>query len=312
VRPPAPQRLLLGVDDDTMKWTPRPLDVVRRQQALGARAVRVWVPYHGEARPPATRRAELARVALASAHTQIVLAVFGFARDTPRTTAAQRQFCAYARTALELVPRARAVVVWNEANSPTYWSGTAADYGALLDRCYPLLHRRGVTVLSSTTSAHAPEAFLRALGRPRVDAFGHNPYPRTPSEPPDARHPVGFLGQGDYARLVATLRAATGGTPEIWYLEDGFQAQVPAHLQRKYHGRENVDPITPEQQARYLEQAIGLAACQPNVRAFFNFELVDEDRLDGWQSGLYWRGARAKPAARAFVRAAGLARHGCP
>ena len=41
---PEPRRaphLLVGVDDDTLKWTPNPLGVVRRQQALGAQAVRV-------------------------------------------------------------------------------------------------------------------------------------------------------------------------------------------------------------------------------------------------------------------------------
>lgn len=303
VRPPSPPRLLLGVDDDTLKWTPRPLDVVRRQRRLGARAVRVWIRW-----PPRSRRDELARVALAARKTDVVLAIFGFARDTPRAGAEQRRFCAYAARVVDRVPLARAVVVWNEANSPTYWSGTPAEYSALLRRCYPVLHRRGVTVLSSTTSAHAPEAFLRALGRPRVDAFGHNPYPRTSAEAPSARHAVGFLGQGDYRRLVAIL----GGRAEIWYLEDGFQSRVPARLREGYVGRETVVTVSPRRQALYLEQAIRLASCQPQVRAFFNFELVDEDRLAGWQSGLYWRGGRAKPAAAAFARAARLARSGCP
>jgi hypothetical protein len=303
VRAPEPQRLLVGVDDDTLKWTPHPLDVVRRQQALGARAVRIWIPW-----PAGLGRDELARAALAARHTDVVLAIFGFARDTPRTATARRRFCADAARALDRVPGARAVVVWNEANSPTYWSGTPAEYGALLDGCYPVLHRRGLTVLSSTTSAHAPEAFLRALGRPHVDAYGHNPYPRTPAERPAAQHAVGFVGQGDYARLVSIL----GRDSEIWYLEDGFQASVPARVRAHYTGRETVATISPSRQARYVEQAIRLAACQPQVRAFFNFELVDEDRLGGWQSGLYWRGARAKPAARAFRRAAELARRGCP
>ena len=194
--PHAP-RLLLGVDDDTLKWTPRPLDVVRRQQALGAQAVRVWVPW-----PRGLGRDELARASLAAKHTDVVLAVFGFARDTPRTPAAQRRFCNDAARTLDVV-YARAVVVWNEANSPTYWDGTPAEYAALLSRCYSLLHRDGVTVLSSTASAHAPEAFLRALRGARVDAYGHNPYPRTSAEAPTTRHAAGFLGQGDYARLVS-------------------------------------------------------------------------------------------------------------
>jgi len=46
-----------------------------------------------------------------------------------------------------------------------------------------------------------------------------------------------------------------------------------------------------------------MAACQPLVRAFFNFELVDERLLTGWHSGLIWRGGRVKPAAAAFASA---------
>jgi hypothetical protein len=56
-------------------------------------------------------------------------------------------------------------------------------------------------------------------------------------------------------------------------------------------------------QATHLRAAIALAACQPHVRAFFNFELVDETRLAGWQSGLVWRGVHRKPAAAAFASA---------
>ena len=160
-------------------------------------------------------------------------------------------------------------------------------------------------------------AFLSALGaayresgrsRPLVDGFGHNPYPKTSAESPDALHPAGFVGEGDYRELVAALRAAFAGTGQrsldVWYLEDGYQSRVPAALARRYGGRETVPTVPAAVQAAHLRRAILLAACQPHVRAFFNFELVDEKRLTGWQSGLVWRGARAKPAARAFADAA--------
>jgi hypothetical protein len=165
-------------------------------------------------------------------------------------------------------------------------------------------------VLDSTASAHAPEAFLGAVAaayrrsgrtRPLVDAFGHNPYPRTASEPPTARHDAGFVGEGDYERLRRALRPF--GEPDVWYLEDGFQSAVPHALRGRYDGRETIAPATAAQQARNLGAAIALAACQPHVRAFFNFELVDETRLAGWQSGLVWRGVHRKPAAAAFAAA---------
>jgi len=307
---PSP-RLLVGVDDDdTLKWTSDPVGVVRWQRALGADAVRVWAPWGGEVAPHGARLVELQRAEDAARYTTVVVAVFGFARETPRTPRAQTRFCDYARRALAVVPDARAVVVWNEANARTFWNGTPAEYEALLARCYDMLHRRGVTVLDSTASAHAPETFLRAVAaayrrsgrtRPLVDAFGHNPYPRTPSESPSMQHRAGFVGEGDYARLQRALRAF--GTPDVWYLEDGYQSSVPRALRMRYEGRENVTTLTPALQARLLRSAIALAACQPHVRAFFNFELVDETRLAGWQSGLVWRGVHRKPAAAAFAAA---------
>jgi len=321
LRPAPAPKLLVGVDDDTLKWTADPLGIVRWQHSLGAEAVRVWVPWNGEARPTGVRLTELARTEGAARETHVVLAVFGFARDTPRTARSRARYCGYARSVLELVPNARAVVIWNEANSHAYWRGTPSEYEALLARCYDALHRRGLTILDSTASGHEPERFLWAVGvayrasgrtRPLADAFGHNPYPRTPLESPNATHPSGFAGEGDYPRLARVLRAAFGRTPSIWYLEDGFQSSVPPRLRSHYYGRENVGLMTPGLQAKRLDDAIRLAACQPDVHAFFNFELADERSLAGWQSGLIWRGVHRKPAAAAFKTAARQAAAGCP
>jgi len=313
------------VDDDRLKWTADPLAVVVAERRVGAGAVRIWVPWYGEPRPGPIRTTELDRAEQAATRIDVVLAVFGFGRSTPRTPAAQTRFCAYAVAALARVPDARAVVVWNEANSPTYWRDGAAAYESLLARCYDALHRvrPGIVVLDSTASAHDPVAFLRALGaayrasgrtRPLVDAFGHNPYPASSSEPVTALHRTGFLGEGDYPRLAATLAAAFAGTPQrsraVWYLEDGFQTGVPRRLADRYTGRETVAVDAPALQAERVRAAIRLAACQPDVRAIFNFELVDESRLAGWQSGLEWRGAHPKPAAAAFASAARDATHG--
>lgn len=224
-----------------------------------------------------------------------MLAVFGFAAQTPITEWAQTRFCSYAHAALALVPHARALVVWNEANAPLYWRGTPVQYEALLARCYDVLHRRGLTVLDSTASTHNPVRFLSAVARayrasgrtrPLVDAFGHNPYPLTSGEAPTTIHMGDVLGEGDYARLVKTLKLFAR-SPRIWYLEDGFQT----------------DAITPARQAHDVAKAIRVAACQNDVRAFFNFELVDETRAIGWQSGLLWPNGAPKPAAAAFARA---------
>jgi hypothetical protein len=284
-------------------------------------AVRVWVPWDGERRPTGPVPTELARAEQAAQRTRVVLAIFGFARSTPTTPAAQARFCGYAQSAVGAVPHARAVVVWNEANSRTYWNGTPQQYEALLARCYDALHRKGLTILDSTASGHAPEAFLTAVGAayrasgrtlPIVDAFGHNPYPASGRELPSAVHRTGFVGEGDYTRFVDVLERAFGRKPAIWYLEDGFQSVIPTKLRWRYTGRETVQAMTAAEQSQRLVQAIELAGCQPNVHAFFNFEFIDESRLSGWQSGLIWRGVRRKPAAEAFALAARHAGRDCP
>ena len=52
-----------------------------------------------------------------------------------------------------------------------------------------------------------------------------------------------------------------------------------------------------------MRDALLLARCQPEVGAFFNFELIDEDQLAGWQSGVMWRDGTRKPSYEAFRKA---------
>jgi hypothetical protein len=49
-----------------------------------------------------------------------------------------------------------------------------------------------------------------------------------------------------------------------------------------------------------------LAYCQPAVGAFFNFQLADERRLGGWQSGLLWANWSPKPSLNVFRQVATL------
>ena len=86
---------------------------------------------------------------------------------------------------------------------------------------------------------------------------------------------------------------------------------MPQRRRVPYYGRETAtDLASPELQATRVAGALLLAACQPGVGAFFNFELRDEDRLAGWQSGLLWRDGSPKPAYDGYRKAALAARHG--
>ncbi|MFN2628081.1 MAG: hypothetical protein ABR569_05520 [Gaiellaceae bacterium] len=335
LRPVRPSPLLLvGVDDDTVKWIDRPDVPLASYRELGVSAVRIWIPWHGEARPGGVTETYLARAQNLALHGErVVLAVFGFAGDAPLTATAQHRFCGFARRALARVPSARDVVVWNEANNPTYWprAAGAPRYASLLARCWDALHaeRPDANALDSTASHHNPAAFLAALGaayrssgrtRRLVDTFGHNPYPLGSREPPSARHTDGTLGQGDYGELLGALRLAFAGTPQplpgsggvtVWYLEDGFQSSVPPGKRHLYSGRENdAATATALLQADHLGASLRLAACQASVGAYFNFELTDEARLVGWQSGLLWPDGTRKPAFAALRRAAAEIRAG--
>jgi hypothetical protein len=333
-QPASPSRLLVGLDDDSAKWVASPDRLLAHYRRLGVRAVRLWIPWHGEAHPRGTTTVYLDRAErLAARGQRVVLAIFGFARDAPVTAPEVRRYCAFARNVLGHVHRARDVVIWNEANAPTYWppASGAAGYERLLARCWDVLHaqRRDVNVIDSTASAHAPAAFVLRLGavyrlsgrtRPLVDTFGHNPYPHGSREPPTARHGTGRIAIGDYALLRAALQTAFSGTGQplpgqgettVWYLEDGYQSSVPHPRRPPYYGRETAaDLASPELQAARVAGALLLAACQPGVGAFFNFELRDEDRLAGWQSGLLWRDGTSKPAYDAYRTAALAARGG--
>jgi hypothetical protein len=327
--------LMIGFDDDTLKWTWRPDGVVGAHRELGVTTTRITIPWHrGEVRPRRLTQIYLHRAALATRLGQrIVLAVYGRRSDSPGDATSRNQYCSFVRHALARIPAIHDVVIWNEANSPAFWQGGPARYEALLARCWDRVHslRHPVNLISSTASRHYPLAFLRGVAdayrrsdrtRPIIDTFGHNPYPETSAEPPWAIHESSpTIGEGDYGRLIETLGEAFAFTaqpvpseaqPSLWYLEDGFQTAVPGRLRHLYEGRENerflvsafdgdLDPSAPTQ-ARQLREAILLAYCQPAVGAFFNFELIDERRLVGWQSGVMWTNGTRKPSFFAFRR----------
>jgi hypothetical protein len=105
----------------------------------------------------------------------------------------------------------------------------------------------------------------------------------------------------------------------VWYLETGFQTTVPRGKRRFYSGEETdsyaVPPVAPaatdeRDQATQIRDALLLARCQPEVGAFFNFELLDEDRLAGWQSGVLYRDGTEKPSYAAFKSAVAQVRGG--
>ena len=166
------------------------------------------------------------------------------------------------------------------------------------------------------TSGTAYRASART--RPIFDTLGHNPYPSTSAEAPDARH-TSSIDEGDLDRLLAVLHKAFDGTGQpvpgegrvtVWYLEDGFQTVPPAG-DGLYSGVEtDKHAVSEAEQAAQLTAAVRLAYCQPAVGAFFNFELRDESSLSGWQSGSSGRTGARSPRSSPTSQAIAAARSG--
>jgi hypothetical protein len=327
-------KIIVGVTDDTAKWMVRQDGIVGVHRDLRLMAVRVTIPWRpGEVKPTKLQQVYLQRIQrMTLLNERIVLAVYNTAELAPTTRTFRNQYCSFLQGAVKRVPLIHDVEIWNEANSPAYWPSSAgpASYTKLLARCYDLLHSRPfpINVISSTASRHDPAGFVFGLGdayrslgraRPLFDTFGHNPYPENSAEPPSALHADSdLIAQGDYETLMNVLHTSFDGTSQpvpgdrgvtIWYVEDGFQTVPPRDKLRYYRGRENDRYALPAvstdtvNQATQLRDAILLAYCQPAVSGFFNFGLLDEDRLGGWQSGLLWRDGTRKPSYDTFKAA---------
>jgi len=323
------------VDDDSLKWYGHTSSLLSIYRTLGVGAVRVtldWSP--GETFPVGTDRTELQRAANAGRSIRVVLAVTGPASQPPVDDAGRASYCGFVANVLRRYPWIHDVAIWTEPNSKRFWQKpSAAAYEALLATCWDTLHAAepGVNVIATSAPHARPGDWYRALGKaykasaralPIFDTVGHNAYPETSAEPPDARHTKRSIDEGDLDRLLRALRAGFGGTAQplpgtggvtVWYLEDGFQTVPERGL---YTGIEtDPRPVSEAEQASQLTAAIQLAYCQPAVGAFFNFELRDDSSLDGWQSGLVRPDWSAKPAFAAFAQAAADVRNaavGCP
>jgi hypothetical protein len=335
---------VIGVDDDHSKWLARPDGLVAKYRDLGLEAVRLTIPWRrGQSRPTHVRVYLHRAAALMQRGQRVVISVFGRPSEAPLDASSRTQYCNFLHYVLVRIPF-RDVAIWNEVNSPQFWprSGGAPAYEELLAACWRRLHglRRDVNLISTTAAHYDPAGFVRALGeayrargrtQPILDTFGHNPYPDNAAEPPWVQHDdPRTVGQGDLGRLLDAIEAAFSGTAQplpgegrttVWYLETGFQTSIPKSKRRFYRGEETdpyvLPPVAPEgsepwvrDQAAQLRDALLFARCQPEVGAFFNFELLDEDRLAGWQSGVLWRDGTEKASYAAFKAAVQLVRSG--
>ena len=204
--------------------------------------------------------------------------------------------------------------------APAYVSLLAKTYDALkgvsdsIEVLGGALSHAGIDRPGSGRDTHSPTAFIQDMGaayrasgrdRPIMDAFTFHPYMLSSDEPPALQHPDSTtITIADYGKLVDLLAKAFDGTAQkgstlpIVYDEFGVESVIPDDKESLYNGSEpkTIKPVSEETQATYYRQALQLAFCQPNVRGFLVFSLIDENQHAGWQSGLYYANGTPKPS----------------
>ena len=173
---------------------------------------------------------------------------------------------------------------------------------------------RGHDNPNASTKSHSPTVFIRDLGqayrasgrqKPIMDWFAFHPYGSNSSESPSAQHPASTnITINDYNKLIRVLGQAFDGTNQVGskipivYDEYGIESTIPGSKARKYRGAEprSTKPLPPAIQGERYKEAIGLAFCQPTVRAMFLYHAFDEVGRGQWQSGLYYVDHTAKPS----------------
>ena len=227
------------------------------------------------------------------------------------------------------LPRVSLWMAWNEPNNPVFLKPqfrrvgsswvvqSGRDYAKLCNAIVQGIKSvqrsskvacgrtapRGNNNPSSSRPSVSPLPFARAMkagGATGFDAYAHHPYSSSPAETPTTK-PAGVRGQpptaitlGNFDTLVTELNRLYGKRVRMWITEYGYQTNPP----------DRIAGVTPSKQAAYLTQAVAFARRHPQIDLFLWFLLRDEDRLDGWQSGLTTVGGARKPSFNAFRRAA--------
>ncbi|HST15274.1 MAG TPA: hypothetical protein VLJ44_10530 [Gaiellaceae bacterium] len=341
----ARRELTVGAVDDAAKWSPNARRPMQLAANAGLKAIvlsAVWkqgASASGDL-PPLRRAVRAAK----AEGIEPQLAVYQFSSSTPLDDASRTAFSEYAVALVRALPAVRTVFVGNEPNLNLFWmpqfdsgggDAAAAAYEELLAATYDALKSadpkltvvggnlapRGGDDPSASRQTHSPTSFIKDLGnayrasgrtKPLMDMFSIHVYGESPKIPPSFRHPQSTsIGIADYDKLVLLLGQAFDGTAQpgskmpIVYGEYGVETDVPSS---GYTGTEVVPTADVETQSRDYRQAIELAACQKTVRALDFFHVIDERKLAGLQSGLYYVDGTAKPSVDSVRAAAEHAR----
>ena len=226
----------------------------------------------------------------------------------PRDPADYARFVHY--LAGRFAGRVAAWEIWNEADAPTWWTGNAAQYTALLRAAYPAIKSAdsgAQVVLGGLTGnnfhflqtlyADGAKGSFDVVSDHTDTACNLNP-PSTYFRDGDGRiNQYSFLGY----REVHAVMLANGDNKPIWLSEMGWNTSSlrcdgGAFKNKKAGG------VSEATQAAYLLQAYHCLAGDPYVQVAFWFDLQDQTVQDSSQGryGLLRPNYSRKPAFDAF------------
>ncbi|MDQ3677410.1 MAG: hypothetical protein M3401_11510 [Actinomycetota bacterium] len=210
-------------------------------------------------------------------------------------------------------PAVRRWMIWGEPNRDDRFQPNRKDdpaapraYASLLDAAYTALKResprnRVIGGMTWTSGTVTPRDFVRWMAlrngkRPRLDWFGHNPFPfRFPKL---ADGPLsGFRDISDTDTFSREVRRAYKRTVPLWLSEYAIQTGRGSDVFATF--------VSEREQARYLKAGYGIADdLGRRVAGLGWLSLLDEPDAQGSANwGVMTYGLRRKPSFAAFVRA---------
>jgi hypothetical protein len=171
--------------------------------------------------------------------------------------------------------------------------GIAAGPGGAKVAC-GVLNPNGKLVPNGKRDSVAPVLFLRlmaAAGASGMDAIAINPYPYSklirPNQFVKSKQNVPL---GNISVFIKAVDRAYSKRMRIWVTEYAYQTDPPD----KHFG------VPWATQAKYLTQGFKIMRKNPRIDYGFWFEIKDDSRLEGWQSGVISTSNVKKPSYAAF------------
>jgi hypothetical protein len=210
-------------------------------------------------------------------------------------------------------PSVRRWMIWGEPNRVDRFQPGAANspesaraYAPLLDAAYVGLKRasrRNIVIggMTWTGGDVKPAPFLRWLRmpsgrRPRLDWYGHNPFPFRRPRLATPLFPGGWRDISDMDVFTKEVARAFPGSPRLWLSEFTVVSDKPSNVFNLYLSR--------KEQANWLAEAYRIANRLHSVAGLGWLSLLDQAPAPGSANfGLMTHSGRRKPAFDAFKRA---------